>query len=338
MKQLYYQTYLTGSLLNSASYWAESWQSTAASGTFDDTNLTFPSTYGKNISFLAIPPITFGEQVSRNTFNLSSTDNVSYRLIDDGNGNVIDTFSGSRHVGNIFYAQGIVTLTDNDYVGILLNNNFTISSSVIPSPSPTPTPSITRTPTVTPSVTRTPTATQTATVSTTPSITRTASITPTTTVSISATPSITATPSVTITPSVTRSVTPSITPSTSNIITYSVEVRHAIESSIIAGGALVFYKLGFGGTKTQLGGTITGPVCDTDALTGTISNIPAGTNLYIGVQLTGGTSDIRFGAGGCAGSATTYCGWNSNPYIFTVNSNTTASLKLNVVSQGYVTC
>lgn len=338
MRQLYYQPYLTGSLLNSASYWAQSWQSTAASGTFDDTNLTFPSASGKSISFLAIPSITFGEQISRNTFNLSSTDNVSYRLIDDGNGNIVDSFAGSKHVGNVFYAQGIVTLTDKDYAGIILNNNFTINSVVIPPASVSATPSVTLTPTATPTITRTPTATRTASVSITPSVTLTPSITPTKTISTTTTPSISVTPSVTVTPSITRTTTPSITPSASNIVTYTITVRHAIESSISAGGALVFYKLGFGGAKTQLGGIITGPVCPTDALTGTISNVPSGTSVYIGVQFTGGSSDLKFGASGCAGSATTYCGWNSNPYIFTANSDTTVNLELNVVSSGYVSC
>jgi len=134
MKQLYYENYITGSQLNSSSYWDPMWQSTAASGSFDDEYRYFPTGSGLNsssISFVAIPSIQFGQQISRNGFQIASTDNTSYRIVDDGNGNLVDELNSSSRVGNIFYAQGIVTFTNNDYVGIVLNNNFTITATPI---------------------------------------------------------------------------------------------------------------------------------------------------------------------------------------------------------------
>jgi len=141
IRQLYYQSAITGSLLDSASFWDPLWQSTAASGSLDDDYryITTSSLFASSsISFIAIPSIEFGQQISRNGFEIASTDNTSYRIVDDGNGNLVDELNSSVKVGNIFYAQGIATFTNNDYVGIVLNNNFSITGSVIPSPSPTP--------------------------------------------------------------------------------------------------------------------------------------------------------------------------------------------------------
>ncbi len=136
IRQLYYQNYITGSALNSASYWDPMWQSTAASGSFDDEYRYFPTgsglfTNSSSISFIAIPTIQFGEQISRNGFILKSTDNTTFKIVDDGNGNLIDLFNSSVKVGNIFYAQGVVSFTNNDYIGIIGNNNFTISGVYI---------------------------------------------------------------------------------------------------------------------------------------------------------------------------------------------------------------
>ena len=134
IRQLYYQNYITGSDLNSASFWDPMWQSTAASGSYDDDFRYFPtgsSFNSSSISFIAIPTIQFGEQISRNSFRLRSTDSSSFDIIDDGNGNLLDSVNSSAHVGNLFYAQGIATVTNNDYIGIILNNNFTITGVYI---------------------------------------------------------------------------------------------------------------------------------------------------------------------------------------------------------------
>lgn len=132
IRQLYYENYITGSELNSASYWDPMWQSSASSGSFDDEYRYFPtsSLFGtSSISFIAIPTIQFGEQISRNGFILKSTDNTTFNIVDDGNGNLIDTLNSSIHIGNLFYAQGIAVITNNDYIGTIGNNNFTVVGS-----------------------------------------------------------------------------------------------------------------------------------------------------------------------------------------------------------------
>jgi len=116
-KQLYYNSYLTGSLNNSASAWNDNLQSTAAEGTFDNDYRYFPTTSGDQISVMAIPRNVFGENISRKSFILSGT---TYNLIDDGNGNIVDTDNNSVHVGNILYAQGIIIITNQDYENALI--------------------------------------------------------------------------------------------------------------------------------------------------------------------------------------------------------------------------
>lgn len=114
VRQLYYQNYLTGSLIGSASYWDPWWQSTAASGSKDETVYKFPTGSTDSVLIYVIPPNQFGEQVSKTTFAISASD-ASYFIIDDGNGNLIDTLAANDHVGNLFYAQGIAVITNQDY-------------------------------------------------------------------------------------------------------------------------------------------------------------------------------------------------------------------------------
>jgi len=121
IRQLYYQNYLTGSLLNSASYWNYNPQSTACSGSSDYENRYFPTESNDlyhRIGVFSIPRQLFGEQISPNTFCLSPLSSNDYKVIDDGNGNLIDVVNGNVHVGNIIYSQGIVIITDNIYVEI----------------------------------------------------------------------------------------------------------------------------------------------------------------------------------------------------------------------------
>lgn len=116
-KQLYYNSYLTGSLNNSSSLWNDNLQSTAASGTFDNDYRYFPTAASDQITILAIPRTIFGENIGRGSFKLSGT---TYELIDDGNGNIIDIDNGSVHVGNILYNQGIIIITNQDYENALI--------------------------------------------------------------------------------------------------------------------------------------------------------------------------------------------------------------------------
>jgi hypothetical protein len=114
IKQLYYQYYLTGSILNQSTIFDPVWQSTAAYGSGDSMVYSFPTGSYENIVVFTIPSSQFGEQISRNSFSISASDS-SYFIKDDGNGNLIDTMALNINVGNIFYAQGIVVITNQDY-------------------------------------------------------------------------------------------------------------------------------------------------------------------------------------------------------------------------------
>jgi hypothetical protein len=111
VKQLYYNGYLTGSLLMSSSAWNDNLQSTAASGTFDNDHRYFPTESNSIINIIAIPTNIFGEKIGSNSFKISSD---IFNIVDDGNGNIIDP-NNNTHVGNILYAQGIIVITNKDY-------------------------------------------------------------------------------------------------------------------------------------------------------------------------------------------------------------------------------
>jgi hypothetical protein len=132
IQQLYYKEYISGSLLGSGSAYDPSWQSTASSGSYDNDNRYFYTGSNAQIRFFAIPTSTFGEQISRKSFVWASTDNTSYKIIDDGNGNIVDAFNSYEHVGNILYAQGIITVTDQNYLYILSDPSFTFSIIRLP--------------------------------------------------------------------------------------------------------------------------------------------------------------------------------------------------------------
>ena len=119
IKQFYYQQAVSGSALNSSSFWEPFWVSTAASGTLDSTDYTFPTASYDKIVIFAIPSNAFGEQVARKSFRLTTTGVGSqFDIVDDGNGNLFDSYAGSNnvHVGNIFYGQGIAVITNSDYI------------------------------------------------------------------------------------------------------------------------------------------------------------------------------------------------------------------------------
>lgn len=114
IKQLYYQNYLTGSIAGSSSFFDPMWQSTAASGSGDATVYYFPTGSDETIAIFTVPSSQFGEQISRNSFFISASDS-SFFIRDDGNGNLIDDIAPNVYVGNIFYAQGIIVITNQDY-------------------------------------------------------------------------------------------------------------------------------------------------------------------------------------------------------------------------------
>jgi hypothetical protein len=113
-QQLYYRSYISSSLMLSASYCDDNYQSTAASGTLDAEIRTFPTASNSQITTISIPRLSFGENIGKKTFNLYDSSSV-YNIVDDGNGNLIDTLNSNVHVGNILYAQGMVILTNPAY-------------------------------------------------------------------------------------------------------------------------------------------------------------------------------------------------------------------------------
>lgn len=111
VKQLYYNVAITGSR-GTASFYDPMWQSTAASGSGVETVYKFPTESKASILVLCVPSSQFGENFGRTTFGLSSS---AYDIRDDGNGNLRDFKNSGEHVGNIFYAQGIAVITNDDY-------------------------------------------------------------------------------------------------------------------------------------------------------------------------------------------------------------------------------
>lgn len=116
VKQLYYSNFLTGSFLSNSSSFDNFLQSTAASGTFDADVRYFPTESNSQIRVLSIPRTIFGENVGRNGLIISSS---AYYIMDDGNGNVLDySTSPKTHVGNVLYNQGIVVITNQNYLNV----------------------------------------------------------------------------------------------------------------------------------------------------------------------------------------------------------------------------
>ena len=115
VRSSFYSNYLTGSLPQSASAAENYLQSTAAIGSDDADIRYFPTESGATIKALSIPTGVYGQQISKNSFILSSS---AYYIVDDANGNIIDTANARAHVGNIIYGQGIVIITNPNYQDI----------------------------------------------------------------------------------------------------------------------------------------------------------------------------------------------------------------------------
>jgi hypothetical protein len=138
-RQLYYKSYISGSMLGSGSGYNDNLQSTAASGTFDNDFRIFPTASNSSIATLSIPMSAFGERIGRRSFDITFS-NYGYHLVDDGNGNIIDLDNSNEHVGNILYAQGMVVITNATYVPVFtpiyndfnfyINNTVNVSGSI----------------------------------------------------------------------------------------------------------------------------------------------------------------------------------------------------------------
>jgi hypothetical protein len=149
INHMFYQAYSndlldTGSLMfNVNTYQSASQQRPTAS--YFDYNINplliknFPTGAGAEIKVISINQDTFGSKVLPHSFYLSG-DNFSVKIKDDGNGNLFDvagaedgyvlpswvdidyfydpTSNGISHVGNIFYAHGLIVITNPNYQNI----------------------------------------------------------------------------------------------------------------------------------------------------------------------------------------------------------------------------
>lgn len=140
-----YDNYLQLSLNNTGSFPESNYdnylQSTAASGSYDADLRYFPTASNDTIRVISIPKEVYGENISKRSFSLRGND---YYIVDDGNGNLIDSSVGSYynkleyyqpeftnwyvnpelnlsgiHIGNIIYSHGIIIITNKDYQNIL---------------------------------------------------------------------------------------------------------------------------------------------------------------------------------------------------------------------------
>jgi len=73
----------------------------------------FPTNENSFIRVIEIPQNKFGNNIKPNEFLLDSN---FFKIVDDGIGNLYDVnYIDKIHVGNIFYNQGIVVITNQDY-------------------------------------------------------------------------------------------------------------------------------------------------------------------------------------------------------------------------------
>ena len=248
VKQLYYNEYITGSLLQSASFWEWYPQSTAASGTFDDDNRYFPIDPGSQITIIGIPTTVFGQNISRKSLAITST---NYNLIDDGNGNVIDADNNYVHVGNILYAQGVIIVTNQDYIYSLIPYSvpvITTTTTAAPTTTTTIAPTTTTTsttttvaPTTTTTTTVAPTTTTTTTVAPTTTTTTVAPTTTTTTTTTTVAPTTTTTSTSTTTTTVAPTTTTTTTSTTTTTTTSTLQLNTVTGATLCTTSPVIRY-------------------------------------------------------------------------------------------------
>jgi hypothetical protein len=121
INQLFYQDYTTSldtsSLMFTLNNYESASQQRPTSSYFiynDNNNLvtSFPTGAMGGIRVLAVNQDIYGNKVLPNHFILSSS---AYYVTDDGFGNLYDTKSTKKHIGNLFYAHGLGIITDPDY-------------------------------------------------------------------------------------------------------------------------------------------------------------------------------------------------------------------------------
>lgn len=119
INHLYYQQYdeeIDNDINKQSLYYVSSSQFRATSSYFDYNSNDrivkyFPTASNSTIRVISIPKKFYGNEIVPNNFTLSSS---AYDIIDDGYGNIIDT-NTDEYIGNIFYKQGIVVITNELY-------------------------------------------------------------------------------------------------------------------------------------------------------------------------------------------------------------------------------
>lgn len=208
INQLFYQSYtasLNTASLASSIYYESASQQRPTSSYFvfnDNANFTasFPSGANETIRVIAINQSVYGNKVLPGSFILTSS---AYNVKDDSYGNLRD---GSTHIGNLFYAQGLAVITNQDYQLM-----FPVDSTACG-----PTTTTTTTTSTTSTTTTVPTTTTTTTTSTTTTTTTTA---PTTTTTSTTTTTTTAAPTTTTSTTTTTTTEPTTTTTTSTTTT-----------------------------------------------------------------------------------------------------------------------
>jgi hypothetical protein len=173
IKHLYYENYvsksLSGQFFQSSSYFNYE-QSTLVSGTIrnlttitgSNLNPSEPTLYdnttsrslydaasslydldtldpdaGSRVVVISIDKSIYGSGLSPKSVNISGS---TYNIQDDGEGNLLDTLAtSSLYVGNVFYSQGLIVITNQNYLCALgipptaVNNYFSYNNTTSPS-------------------------------------------------------------------------------------------------------------------------------------------------------------------------------------------------------------
>lgn len=118
IRHMYFDHYLSGSVLGMSGSWNWNQQSTAVSASTEYEYRYIPTSSAEPVVVICIPSTIFGEQISKNTFRLVPiiASPTEYDVFDDGNGNLLDRLNANVHVGTIIYSQGVIIITNPDYV------------------------------------------------------------------------------------------------------------------------------------------------------------------------------------------------------------------------------
>jgi hypothetical protein len=147
INQLFYHQYSgslnTASLASSIHYISASNQHPSASF-FNFNNdpafiSYFPTGANETIRVIQISPKAYGNKVLPYSFQMSSS---NYNFYDDGKGNVYDDLinPSPTHVGNIFYSEGTIVVTNQDYQNAFIlpavayDDTYTITRNDYPNP------------------------------------------------------------------------------------------------------------------------------------------------------------------------------------------------------------